>query len=404
MSYIGTNKIGGMHLGSTEIGKAYLGTDLVYQKSSGSSGTNYALEYLTLTALASTTISVKSNNASPNIPTILYSTNGGSSWSSVNLSTTETNLATLSTGNSILLKATHGGGTSSTGYFTIKGTGDFEASGNVMSLIFGDNFIGKTSLSGKDYAFFSLFYQSTNLKNVDNLVLPATTLATSCYQNMFRGTSITSTPKLPAMTLADSCYRYMFGQCASLTTACDLPAITLANYCYRQMFAQCSSLTEAPTRLPASNAPSYCYYTMFGQCSSLKTAPDISATTVGAHCCEYMFYQCILLENVPSSLPATTLADSCYKQMFQGCSKIKVAPVLPATLLVTNCYKYMFTNCVRLNYIKAMFLTTPSTAYTDSWVSSVNYNGTFVKNISATWNVTGASSVPESWTIKTAVQ
>lgn len=33
MSYIGADKIGGMHLGSTKIAKAYLGSDLVYQKS-----------------------------------------------------------------------------------------------------------------------------------------------------------------------------------------------------------------------------------------------------------------------------------------------------------------------------------------------------------------------------------
>lgn len=33
MSYIGTNKIGGMHLNSTEIAKAYLGSTLVFEKS-----------------------------------------------------------------------------------------------------------------------------------------------------------------------------------------------------------------------------------------------------------------------------------------------------------------------------------------------------------------------------------
>lgn len=35
MSYIGTTKIGGMYLGSVEIAKAYLGTDLVFQKGGG---------------------------------------------------------------------------------------------------------------------------------------------------------------------------------------------------------------------------------------------------------------------------------------------------------------------------------------------------------------------------------
>lgn len=38
MSYIGTNKIGGMYLGDTKIAKAYLGDDLVYQKASAQTG------------------------------------------------------------------------------------------------------------------------------------------------------------------------------------------------------------------------------------------------------------------------------------------------------------------------------------------------------------------------------
>lgn len=48
MSYIGANKIGGMHLGSTTIAKAYLGSDLVYQKSGVTPPLPYdaELEYL----------------------------------------------------------------------------------------------------------------------------------------------------------------------------------------------------------------------------------------------------------------------------------------------------------------------------------------------------------------------
>lgn len=48
MSYIGANKIGGMHLGSTTIAKAYLGSDLVYQKSGVTPSLPYdaEIEYL----------------------------------------------------------------------------------------------------------------------------------------------------------------------------------------------------------------------------------------------------------------------------------------------------------------------------------------------------------------------
>lgn len=402
MLKLGTNTTGIVYLGNTKIAKAYLGSDLVYQQSGVEPVVDYSREYLTLTALVnSVTFSIVANEPDPNIPSVSYSTDGGSTWNTMSSEPTATNIATLNNGQSVLLKSTQTG-TSSTGYIKIDATGDYSASGNVMSLIFGDNFIGQTSLSGKDYAFLSLFYQSTNLKNVDNLVLPATTLAPHCYQTMFRGTSITSTPKLPAMTLADSCYKNMFIKCTSLTTACELPATTLASQCYRGMFALCSSLTEAPTRLPASNAPSYCYATMFSLCESLKTAPEISATTIGANCCEYMFNRCTSLENAPSLLPATTLAVSCYSNMFYNCSKIKAAPVLPALSLITNCYQYMFINCTNLTYIKALFLTTPSTAYTTSWVVNVGKNGTFVKNAKATWNVTGNNGVPSGWTIQTA--
>ena len=49
-----------------------------------------------------------------------------------------------------------------------------------------------------------------------------------------------------------------------------------------------------------------------------------------------------------------------------------------------------------------MFTTTPTTTYTLNWVSGVNSTGTFVKNSSAQWDVTGANGVPTGWTIQTA--
>ena len=87
--------------------------------------------------------------------------------------------------------------------------------------------------------------------------------------------------------------------------------------------------------------------------------------------------------------------------MFYGCTSLTTAPELPATTLATNCYYYMFCNCTKLNYIKALFTTKPSTAYNQSWVSNVASTGTFVKNSEATWTDTGTYAVPTGWTVVT---
>ena len=154
-----------------------------------------------------------------------------------------------------------------------------------------------------------------------------------------------------------------------------LPATTIAIYCYSNMFYSCTSLTTAPV-LPATTLADACYGNMFSNCTSLTTAP---------------------------ALPATTLADSyCYVSMFSGCTSLTSAPELPATTLTTNCYCQMFYGCTKLNYIKAMFTTTPSTTYTNNWVTNVASSGTFIKNAAATWDVTGVNGVPSGWTVQTA--
>jgi hypothetical protein len=107
------------------------------------------------------------------------------------------------------------------------------------------------------------------------------------------------------------------------------------------------------------------------------------------------------LTTVPE-LPATTLAVSCYGNMFTNCFSLETAPSLPATTLVNSCYELMFSHCIKVNRIKAMFKTTPSTTYTNSWVWGVSSTGTFVKNSAATWDVTGNNGIPSGWTVETA--
>jgi hypothetical protein len=88
--------------------------------------------------------------------------------------------------------------------------------------------------------------------------------------------------------------------------------------------------------------------------------------------------------------------------MFYGCTSLTTAPVLPATTLVSDCYSAMFAHCSNLNYIKAMFTTTPGASYTSDWVIDVAANGTFVKNSAASWTTTGVHGVPTGWIVQTA--
>ena len=252
-----------------------------------------------------------------------------------------------------------------------------------------------------NYCYSDMFSGCTSLTNAPEL--PATTLASYCYNNMFSGcTGLTNAPELPATTVINSCYRGMFSGCTSLTNAPRLPATTLVWSCYRGMFSGCTSLTNAP-RLPATTLANYCYCDMFKNCTGLTNAPELPATTLANYCYSYMFSGCTGLTTAPE-LPATTLTDSCYSYMFSGCTGLTTAPELPATTLTDSCYSYMFRGCTSLNYIKAMFLTTPSSSYTENWTNNVSSTGTFVKNASASWDVTGVNGIPKNWTVETAIE
>lgn len=90
--------------------------------------------------------------------------------------------------------------------------------GNVMSLISSDEYSSAESLSG-ELAFSRLFQENVMLRShpYKDLVLPATTLTTSCYQNMFNGcTGLTRSAILADAKGAKNAYQYMYNGCTSL--------------------------------------------------------------------------------------------------------------------------------------------------------------------------------------------
>jgi hypothetical protein len=153
-----------------------------------------------------------------------------------------------------------------------------------MSMLFGDDAANNLSLSGKDYAFYKLFYNCKNIISVSQNFLPATTMSYRGYQYIFSGCSgLTVAPELPATTLEVACYANMFQNCTNLNTVqSTLPATSLIDSCYGGMFWGCTSLTMAPG-LPALTLVYNCYSFMFYGCKKLSyikmLATDISATS-----------------------------------------------------------------------------------------------------------------------------
>lgn len=219
----------------------------------------------------------------------------------------------------------------------------FKVYGNIESLEYGDDFIGRVVINNSRM-FQSLFEVCTGLTSVENIVLPATTLTERCYAQMFRGCrGLVDAPELPALVMARICYANMFEFCTSLTTAPELPATVLEFACYDQMFRG----------------------------SGLTTPPR---------------------------LPATTLAQRCYEFMLSECPSLTVAPELPVETLVEECYDYMFSDSTSLNYIKCLATDISAKNCMRGWVANISPTGTFVKAAGVEWP-TGNSGIPVGWTV-----
>ena len=199
---------------------------------------DYSKDYLTFRVISGGTIAWNSIGAGQS-KTIQYSING-ETWATITASSSTT--ISVSDGDVVRFKGTNASYAGSNANYSGfgGGTATFNVEGNIMSLVYGDNFENQTGLTGT-YNFCSLF-KNSNVVSAENLILPATTLTPHCYRALFAQCySLETAPALPATTLADSCYRYMF-QDAAITTAPDLLASTLVDHSYEGMFNRCANL------------------------------------------------------------------------------------------------------------------------------------------------------------------
>ena len=198
-------------------------------------------------------------------PGLSYSIDNGLTWTQLEANTYTPEITSA---NKILLKGELIPN-STEGIGTFSSTWAFTARGNIMSLLYGDNYVGQTNLTGKDYAFKNLFQGCLNFIT-NEIKLPAIILSKECYSGMFEGASIRQGSELPSETLVEGCYKNMFAMNIYLEQPPIIKAETLAKECCSGMFKSCVSLKESPI-LQAETLVTDCYKEMFKNCGQLST-------------------------------------------------------------------------------------------------------------------------------------
>ena len=330
-------KIGNLTIDSFKVGsndcKVYLGDTLLYPT------TPTIKNYFRFVALEDGEFKLSGNSVS-------YSLDSGTTWVELQ---SDTYSPTVSSGNCIMLKATNPTLVSGGGIGKFISTGQFDVEGNIMSLVYGDDFETATTLTNNGQ-FRSLFDSNTNVINASGLTLPSTNAPQDAYRSLFYNcTNLVTAPlEFPATTLGESCYKYAFRNCSSLTTVPTLPATNISQSCYSYMFNGCTSLTSVPSNY----------------------------------------------------LPATTVYQQCYEYMFSGCKALTTAPELPAATLANRCYRFMFFSCSLINNITCLATDISASNCTSNWVTGVAVIGTFTKAASMSSWTRDSNGIPTRWAVQ----
>ena len=219
-------------------------------------------KYLTLTALKDGEITIEiSSDLGTSRATYLSYSKDKSVWERTDIDgKNHTITIPVSSGDKVYLKgkAKQWYNPSDAGGASIDSTANINVSGNIMSLLYEDNFEDKTVFpDNSQYTFSMLFFGNKHLCSAEKLILPATTLAVGCYRFMFyMCSSLTTAPALPATKLVENCYWSMFNGCTSLNSITMLATDISAWNCLEDWvngvaatgtFTKAASMTSLPS-------------------------------------------------------------------------------------------------------------------------------------------------------------
>lgn len=160
---------------------------------------------------------------------LYYSLNNGSSWT---LLPAGTDTPTVAEGETILWKGNLVAGNNGSGTFRVTSSSGFNASGNLMSIVYGDNFEGQDTVT-YDYQFAILFQNNAWLIDASEMVVPSNYNGHSGVFTMafFNCSRLEAAPALTAPILTASCYNLMFYQCVKLAYVKCLATDISASQC-----------------------------------------------------------------------------------------------------------------------------------------------------------------------------
>ena len=298
-------------------------------------------QYLTFDIVSSGTIGLSNVGSAPSV-TVQYSLNNGA-WTNLSNSTIN-----VSAGDTIRWRGTNTRYSSDRDkYNHFSGTALFNIKGNIVSLIYGDDFEGKESYTLQDYALNCIF------------------LGSKCVD-------------------AYDLYIYTNTGMRSL----------------RHTFATCTSLIRPPKAISGQDMGTFGLGAMFNGCTSVQFLPDFSNFIPNTSSLQECFRDCKAVKEAPAFYSGATPV-SAYQNAFLGCSGLESA-VLPSETLSNRSYYRMFSGCTSLKYIELNALTGNTGSTSDSsfyqWVGGVPTGGTIVKRCELNLP-SGSNGIPNGWTV-----